>query len=416
MGWSRQIWDVYEDENPGVKVELFTENEGTIEAFRAKVAGGYTPAFGPVWLFVNAVNSDNADQFVDLTTVEGIPWDKYTHDPLNSVPALVGVAPRSLSPFQGFIWGWAFHADLMEQAGLDPRKDVKTNDDLKDFLQAGTEWANATDGIDYFWDTGYDVWGFGSQFMQVVSFAFADGQPEDMIAAWKGEKPISGPDSPFRHFFEVYKEAYDAGWIPESFWTRQWETDMESSYISKKSVLVLHGPWVWDKAVAADPTVQQLGFPASPPAEGQDTWKQFIYQPDYVGGFTIPIQAQSLPEWPAIAKAFVWWNSEEAIAMRSEAMGQAPAFEGLEVEFDTPQWNGLTKEIATPGGLWENVQYVDRWLELEMVANRKPGSPGILDWESGAMTEKLSAVMTGDLTVAAALDWCQANRDASFEA
>ena len=41
----REIWSVYEEENPNVKINLFSINEDTAAAHEAKVAGGFLPGF-----------------------------------------------------------------------------------------------------------------------------------------------------------------------------------------------------------------------------------------------------------------------------------------------------------------------------------------------------------------------------------
>ncbi len=93
-----------------------------------------------------------------------------------------------------------------------------------------------------------------------------------LMLAWVKAK-FNAEDSPYRHAYEFFKEANDEGWMPPSMWTRQWEGDMEASYIAGKSVMMMHGPWVWDKALAAGSDFaingHQNGIPLTPPAEGK---------------------------------------------------------------------------------------------------------------------------------------------------
>jgi len=415
----RQIWDVFEAEHPGIKVKMWSVNEDTVAAFQAKVAGGYTPAFGPTWAFITGeINKENYQNFVDLSTIDFPWWDRLTHDPLHKVPELYGFGPRSIDIFSGFVFTWMYHADLMEKAGLDPRRDVKTWDDLKKFLEEGTAWAKATPEVDYFWDQGWHSWVFGANYIRMIPLAFPDGQQQDNYDCWTGKKKFNDPDSPFRHTFEFFKEAYDKGWIPENWWTREWETDMEASYIAKKSVMMLHGPWPWDKMLAADPTAEQLGFPSTPPAEGQETWVQYMGPVRYTAGPACILEkARQLPEWPQIVEAFAWYHSPKAVKMRAEVLGRPVLYKLDEpLELTGPQWVGVVKDIATPGGLWEDVQYTTGvWGTTVAGPHRKGGSPGVWDWESGAFVEQWAALMTGKKTVQEVLDWAQANWEQSYE-
>ena len=39
----REIWDIFERENPGIKINLFAVNENEYAALQARIAGGYIP-------------------------------------------------------------------------------------------------------------------------------------------------------------------------------------------------------------------------------------------------------------------------------------------------------------------------------------------------------------------------------------
>jgi ABC-type glycerol-3-phosphate transport system substrate-binding protein len=415
----RQIWDLYEAENPNVKIEIFDVNEDTEAAFRAKLAGGYMPAIVTQYAaHPERINKGNYTMFVDLSTIDYPYWDRFTYDAEHAWPDTFNLpGPRSIQITAGFVFTWMFHTDLMEAAGLDPRSDVKTWSDLKDFLQAGTEWANANPDIDFFWDQGWHSWVFGVCYADLMPLAFPDGQRARQNECWTGELAWDAEDSPYRHFVEFFKDAYDNGWIPENWWTREWETDMEASYIAKKSVMMLHGPWPWDKMLAADPTAEQLGLPATPPAEGQATWMQNMGPINYDSGFVLLEGVQELPEWEEIKKAFIWWNSPDAVKMRAEALGQIAMMEFDEpLELSGPQWLGVVKDIATPGGLWEDVPYPSEAVGSMIVAgNRKAGSTGVWDWESGANVEDWTALMTEEITVQDFLGNCQARWEESYE-
>ena len=254
--------------------------------------------------------------------------------------------------------------------------------------------------------------------MRCIPLAFPDGQQADQYKCWTGEMAFNDPASPYRHAFEFFKEAYDKGWIPENWWTREWETDMEASYISKKSVMMLHGPWPWDKMLASDPAAKQLGFPSTPPAAGQSTWMQFMYEPRYLSGEAcILAAAKKLPYFPEIEKAFDWYHSPAVVKMRGEIWGTDVLYDLDEpLNLQGPQWLGVVKDIGTPGGLWENVKYTkEMWGDVAVAGKYKPGTPDAFDWVSGAFVQQWEGLMTGQKSVEDVLDWVQANFEASYE-
>ena len=146
---------------------------------------------------------------------------------------------------------------------------------------------------------------FGLFYADTIPLAFPDSQRERQVACYLGESKSNDPDSPFRQYFGFFKMANDKGWIPESTWTRLWEGDMEAGYITGKSVMMLHGPWVWDKAMAAGSEFEQRGLPATPPAEGQETWIQGALAPQIDAQYFIRSGVEKLPEWEQVLTA---WN------------------------------------------------------------------------------------------------------------
>ena len=43
LNLQRQIWDIFERENPDIKINLFAVNENEYAALQARIAGGYIP-------------------------------------------------------------------------------------------------------------------------------------------------------------------------------------------------------------------------------------------------------------------------------------------------------------------------------------------------------------------------------------
>jgi hypothetical protein len=270
-GQYEEIWSVYEAQNPGTKINVFPLNEDMAAAHNAKIAGGYLPAIELTTTLQLRADNTNYEAFYDLSKLDFPWWDKWTWDVQNTWSDSFGQSgPRTLEIFQGIVITWMWRTELMEKAGFNPREDVKTFEDLKTLLAEGAAWAQADPDVEYFWDVAWHNWAWGPFYMHFVPTSFADGQKDRQRDAYLGKAKFNAPDSPYRHIFEFFKEANDEGWIPERSWTRQWEPDMEGSYIGGKSVMMLHGPWPWDKMQANDPSVAQTGMPGFPPAEGMD--------------------------------------------------------------------------------------------------------------------------------------------------
>ncbi len=420
----RQIFDIFMEENPGVTVNLSTHSEDGIPAFQAKLAGGYLPAMErtPASIPGGYISKHNYMNFIDLSTIDFPYFDRWTYDVENMFTEVYGLpGPRSLDPFEGFLMTWMYHIDVLEPAGLDPRKTVKTWEDLKNWLDEGTKWVETdgkAQGIEFFWDQAFLAPWWDWVWMDIIPTAFPDGQREFQRMCWMGEKAFNAEDSPYRRTYEFAVEAYDKGWLPKNFWTRQWEPDMENSYGAKKSLVMLHGPWPWDKTLAIDPTAKQEGFPATPPAvtEGQEEWVQFVTAVEFDKGYVIREGNQDLPTWEWVRKFFIWWNSPEVIPMRVDAEGRVAAYK-LDPPHPPrgPQYTGIVKEVGQPGGLFEHVK-----LERLLPGNRqvfphfKAGTPGVWDWESGNIGKIWEDLLTKKTTIQETLDLNQRNWEVSY--
>lgn len=416
-GAYREIWNVFEAENPDIKINLFSINEDTAAAHEAKVAGGYLPAFENTQEMQVFFNKDNYQMAVDLSTI-GFEWfDRWTYDVKTAWADLYKLpGPRSLDIFQGFVFTWQYNADLMEKAGLDPRRDVKTWDDFERWLDEGTAWAKAQPDVEYFWNQAWHNWVFGMCLMDLIPLAFADGSRERQADCWLGKAKFNAPDSPYRHTYEFFKKANERGWIPESMWTRQWEGDMEASYIAGKSVMMLHGPWVWDKAIAAGSTFTQAGFPATPPADGQQ-WLQGALPPTIDAQYFIRAGVEKLPEWPQILRAWNWFFSPKVIEMRAQAEGRVPLYK-LDTPLDLkgPQFKAILKDIGTSGGAFADCKFEEGLTGLVKAGPyQKKGAKGVWDWQSNGNNQVFADVLSGKITVQEALDIAQRNWEESFE-
>jgi ABC-type glycerol-3-phosphate transport system substrate-binding protein len=417
----RQIYDVFMEENPGVTVTLATHSEDGIPAFQAKIAGGYLPAMErtPASIPGGYLSLDNYKNFVDLSTIDFPYFDNWTYPVKTMFTDVYGVSgPRSLDPFEGYEMTWMYHEDLLTPAGLNPReRNIKTWEELKQWLDDGTKWAQNNDaGVTMFWDQALLAPWWDWVWMDIIPTAYADGQREFQRMCWMGEKAFNAEDSPYRRTYDFAVEAYDKGWLPKNFWTRQWEPDMETSFGNKKSAVMLHGPWPWDKTLGIDPNAKQQGFPATPPAEGMAEWVQFVTAVEFDKGYIIREGNQNQPNWEVVRKFFIWWNSPEVIPMRVDAEGRVASY-----KLDPPhppkgaQYEGIVKEIGLPSGVWPSIK-----LDSLLPGNRqvyryfKAGTPGVWDWESGNIAQIWEKLLTKEMTVQDVLDLNQKNWEMSY--
>lgn len=418
----REIWNVFEEENPGIKVNVFSINEDTAAAYEAKVAGGYLPAIELTQETQIFFKKDNYQMAIDLSTVDFEWWDRWTYDVKSAWPALFGLpGPRSLDCFQGYVITWQYNTELMEQSGLDPQKDVKTLADLEKWLDEGSAWAKSTDGVEWFWNQAWHNWVFGVGYAELTTLAFMDGARARTVDCWTGKAKFNAVDSPYRHYFEFWLKAKEKGWIPENMPSRLWEGDMEASYIGGKSVMMLHGPWVWDKALAAGSPFaladHQDGLPATPPADGQEIWLQGALPPNIDNQWWMREGEQQLPIWPQIVTAWNWFWSPPVIPMKAQAEGRSVLYKlDEELDLQGPQFQKVLKYIGDPDGPYPNTKFEQGWTGMVVSSPyRKKGSKGVFDWESNGNNTVFTDLFAGKISVQDCLDIAQANWEESFE-
>jgi len=394
----QQIWAIWEQRS-GNTVNLYSINDDQDDAYQARLAGGYVPALDRR----TQITPANSANFVNFLDVDFEWLDRWEYDIRHAWENRYGEpGVYSLDFYQGFIFSWQYHKDLMAELGLDPRKTVKTFDDLKTLLAEGTAAVAEHPDIDHFWDEAWHSWVYAQNYWGLIPLAYPDGQRDMQRKSWLGE--ITDPaEDPFRHTLNFFKEAYEKGWLPNEFWLREWETDMEAGYIAKKSVMMLHGPWTWDKMLAGDPTAVQEGIPATPPAAGQAEWIQGMGPLRIDAGLHMPIGNLEKPEFEIVMDAWNFWHSPEIVKLRAEMEGRAVLYTTDEpVELEGPQWEGLVKEFQT-GGFYDNVKIESGLTGDEAVARYKIEDSGnYWDWQ---WTELFADVCTGKRSVAEGLAW-----------
>ncbi|MBP7962763.1 MAG: hypothetical protein KBG20_16620 [Caldilineaceae bacterium] len=415
-----EIWNVFNSSHPGIKANVFSINEDTNAAYQAKVAGGYLAAIELTQEMQITFDKNNYDMAVDLSTVDFPWWDRWQFDVRNAWSDLHKLpGPRSLDVFQGYVLTWQWNDELMQQSGLDPQRDVKSWEDLTQWLAAGAEWAAKTDGVDWFYNQAWHNLVF-SWYMDLIPMAFADGQRDRQVKCWLGQEKFNAPDSPYRHVYEFFADANANGVMPPSMWTRQWEGDMEASYIAGKSVMMLHGPWVWDKALAAGSDFavngHQAGMPTTPPAAGHSPWTQGALPPTIDGQWFIRAGNEKTEHWDKTQVAWSWFWSPEAVPMKAQAEGRWPLYT-LDTPLDLkgPQYQAVLKEIGTSGGKWADTKWEQGQTGTNMASPyRNKGSRGAWDYEANGNNAVFADLLQGKIDVQGALDIAQSNWEASY--
>ncbi len=418
----REIWNVFEAENPGIKINVFSINEDTAAAFEAKIAGGYLDHIELTQETQIFFKNDNYEMALNLGEIDFPWWDRFTFDAKNAWADLFGLpGPRSLDWAQGYVMTWQYNTELMDKAGLDPHADVKTMDDLYKWMDEGTAWAKASGEVEWFWNQAWHNWIFGVNYSECIPLGWPDGGRSRINDCWLGKAKFNAEDSPYRHYYQFYLDAKDRGWIPEDMPQRLWEADMEASYIGGKSVMMLHGPWVWDKALAAGSEFavndHQGGIPVTPPAEGMETWWQSALPPNIDNQWWMRAGVEDLPTWPQNLVAWNWFFSPTAIPMRAQAEGRFPLYKLDEpLDLKGKQYLQVCKFIEDASGPWPNSKW-EQGLTGNVMASpyRKKGSKGVFDWESNGNNVVFADLFAGKIDVQGALDVAQKNWEESYE-
>jgi len=411
----RQILDVFETENPGVTVNIFSFSEDTEAAYLAKVAGGYLPAMERIPSNSGrTVNKDNYTEWVNLGEIS-FPWfDRWQYDVENEWSNSFNLpGPRTLDVYQGIIASFIYHKDVIDQMGWDPQKDIMTLDDLQRFLDELVVFAEQDPTLEFGWDRGWINGFVYMRYMNLIPVAFPDGQRERQFDAWMGNAKFNAEDSPYRHTFEFSKEALERSWNYDGWWNREWEADQEATFSTKTSAMVMHGPWMWDKALAADPSLELLGFPF-PSVDGKETILH-MEAPAVDHVWAIRAGNEETPHWDTTKELFFFWFSPPIVKALAELEGRVPLYELDEpLELDAPQWNGLLQYVGKD--FFSHVK-IDQgpWGEQAAAPYAKSGAPGPWDRATGGYNETFIAAIKGDISIQEALDIAQANWDKSYE-
>lgn len=381
--WAQQeqeIWTQYQAENPHVKIKVVSFNEDQMSTLRARIAAGNAPHLG----FSVSTSWNFSSEYKNFTNLLDIDWPhfdlmnfdvKAESSKASSIDNYLPVLPT----LTGLYWSFVYYEDLMKETGLDP-KQISTWDDLDKFLADFKAWNDQNKAYDYIIDTAWHSWVYGLNMPNLIGTSLG-GSEETYTDMYTGKKKWTDnlDENPAALFFEKWKEYYDKGYLPDKWWTRAWEADMESTLISKKSMLTIHGPWIWDKILAANPSAKLAGFPI--PAHNGIVATTPV---DFLNGDVIFAGHEDKPIFEEVKKAFYWWTSPEILLQRADISSQVPTleFEG-ELSVNTPQFKGFV--IPLLDGEYGDIEFsTENWADLAASKYKIAGKPDVINDDANA--------------------------------
>lgn len=389
----KQIWDLYMEDHPNVKINVITVNEDQRTALLARIAANDAPAIMSEGFPL--VDKSNYQIFANLLDIDYPYWDQLSYDGkglFEKESGISGYVP-SIQLFNTTVFSFLYYKDEMEKAGLDPST-IRTWDDVDNFLAELKEYVDASDSIEYVLDTGWHAWAWMTSFANTLALSLG-AEPQDLVDVYMGK--IDWTDlqkNPYVPFFEKMKEYYQKGYLPENFLQREWENDFEASFIARKSIFTLHGHWIWNKVLAADPDADLDGVPF--PA---NNGKLYTYPIGSAWGSSIFSQYEGTENWNEIKEAFIWYNSPEVAEMRAQFNGKKPNFkttsEGFSV--NSPQYLHVIKP-ASEGAFGSGLTWESALWGLQTASRYKvDGTPEVM--QDNEITEPLGEYLKGSMSL-----------------
>ncbi len=337
----QEVWALYMEENPHVKINLLLVEDAAIPAIEARIAAGDPPDMAQRWFNTNQFNYTN---FVNLLEVDFLYWDKIAYDVEGAWEKAFGIKNYvpGINIWQPPLSSFIYHEDEMTKAGLNPRDTVRSMEDLKAFLSKLKAYVDSRSDLKYVFDEGWHIlWAelWPTMFVHALGHA-----PEELDDLYLGKIRWDDMDkNPYVDFFRLFKEWYEKGIMPEKWSQRDWSAEYEAGFIGKKSIFTFHGPWLFDKVSAQDPSAKLSGFPL-PVTDGilPGTW---AINPAK-GATSIFAGNEDKPKYSETVKAFKWWLSPETVKKVSEAIGWSPAMDMSHIgvpELITPYYVKIVK-------------------------------------------------------------------------
>lgn len=388
----KEIWNLYQKDNPNVTIDLISINEDQITALNARIAAGNPPDIQSTSQFITKENYKN---YLNLLTIDYPYWDKFTYDAKNFFKSISGISEDYVPLLNinlGFVPTFIYYADEMEKTGLKPQE-IKTFDDLDNFLAGLKDYIDKTKSYDYVLNIGWHPVFSGTIMPTVWGAAMSD--LDTLGGLWNGTvKWTDLEKNPLVPYFTKMKEYYDKGYLPKRWYTRNWETDYEASFISKKSILAYHGPWLWDKVLQNNPSAKLAGFPL--PANKNGSVHTFPMTPEGTVMFAANVEKENFKE---TVRAFNWYNSPEIVKMRTSITNLIPAMDLKDAggpALSGPQYTGVIKPVID--GAFGNIKLDGaQWPSFAASKFEIPGKPPVM--EDDAMAAIFGQYFDGKLSL-----------------
>lgn len=410
---TKQILDVYKEQNPNVSFKVTDVNEDTQAAYDARIAAG-----NPADMDCQAAcTKENYKQYMNLLEMPEFNWPIFHKNAKTAFETIYGVKDYvpMVNPFLGYFFTFIFYKDKMKEAGLDPKANVKTMADLDKFLGDLKKYVDGSGGkYAYVFDTGWHPWVYGTTFPSGMSIGLGGSKKVQQDLFLGKIKFTDMEKNPFVPWFKLYKEWYDKGYLPQKWWTRNWD-EFENGNIAQKSILTFHGPWQWDKIQAGNPTAgaQLDGFnwPASSDGKLYVTpTATFAFNTNAAALYSANKNKTNAEE---AKKLFFWWHTPQTVKMISEAIGAASATDLSSVggaKLRHPQMTNVVQPTIAEGKL----EYDGDFHGLDVAARHfKGGAENVM--ESDRTAALIGDYLEGKNSLEDLMKTYQARWDAAYE-
>ena len=405
---ARELWDLYVEDNPNVEVNVISVNEDQVAAFTARLAAGDAPHLG---MTVGGTTKSNYTNFANLLEIDFQHWDNFSFNARTIYDEMLGIEDYvpAIQPFGTFRFSFIYYDDEMRKAGVDMTA-IRTWDDVDAVMSELKNYVDTTEGLEYVLDTGWHSWVWMRCLMPILSLSLGRDLQEHRDL-WLGE--IDWSDlrrNPLVPVLEKLKEYTDKGYLPEDWWTRAWESEYEVGFINRKSILTLHGPWMWTKTLAANPGAELSGAPL--PAGPGGKLAAFPVTPEFGSG--IYAAWVGTPEMDEVVKAFNWLMSPEILELQAQYIGMPPNLKTFSdtFELDFSQFQEMVRPSLR--GTWGDVSWVNEAWGPDVAGPYKvEGRPDVM--MDDIVVSELEKYFEGSISIADLMEYFKDRWEAAYQ-
>jgi ABC-type glycerol-3-phosphate transport system substrate-binding protein len=417
----KEVWNEFMKQNPNINVELFFLNDEDYAAtIPAKVAAGtIEDIFEGGWGISPNPTKDNYQQFLNIADIydhwDLLPGGKQewlSNSKIELGPDVDGI--YGVQYEMPYFWSWIYHKDMAEEAGAGDKYSIKTMDDLWNWLDTLKAYADAEGliaAVDFGAGSGCGGWCAGEEWWPYfIQTHFEDFDVLEDV--YQGRRKLT--DGGFEVYYDMHKKFVDDGYVPDEWWTRDWEMEMEAELIAKKIIVNSHGPWIWDKMRDATPDAQPTGFPM-PTESGKN--RKIRLHPVMPSTYRWLAHANVVDRDSfkngAFQKALNYFAGPESARIQAEDWGQ-PLMMKLDpppAQIDSWQWTEVGAEIGMPGP-WEDVEFSYHTFGISSQLTRVAGETD--PFTADFMLDLLVQVMKDEITAQQALATLQKQLEKAY--